>query len=157
MKTTFKLRPIINTDYSDLREVYCDAIESQGKLFYTNDQIDAWSSLASLPMIFDKALQEGQGWLIVHRKVVEAFAVRYPFDRLALLYCRGRSTRQGFGTTLLKRIELDALQENVKTLFTEASFFSYPLLLRCGWIRQSRERIHIAGISFDRYRMYKNF
>ncbi len=155
MKTTFQLRPIINKDYPDLREVYCDAIQSQGKVFYTNDQIEVWSSLASLPIIFDKVLEEGHGWLISHRKVVEAFAVRQPYDRLALLYCRGRSTRQGFGTTLLNRIEIDALEQNVKTLFTEASFFSYPLLLRCGWVRQSTERIKIAGISFERYRMYK--
>ena len=155
MNTTFELRRIRNIDYLCVRDVYSDSIHSQGRALYSNDQLQAWSSLASLPAIFDRALEEGKGWLIVQKNVVEAFAIRFPSDRLALLYCRGRSTRQGFGTILLQKIELDALEDKVETLFTEASLFSYPLLLRCGWITQSLEKIKIAGIMFDRYRMYK--
>ncbi len=155
MHRTFELRSIRNTDYLCVRDVYADSIHSQGGTLYSNDQLQAWSSLASLPGIFDRALEEGKGWLIVQKNVAEAFAIRFPLDRLALLYCRGRSTRQGFATMLLERVELDALEEKVEILFTEASLFSYPLLLKCGWINQSLEKIKIAGIPFDRYRMYK--
>ncbi len=50
------LRPLKSMDYAQIREVYIDAIISSGSQFYSNDQIDAWSSLASLSVVFDKSL-----------------------------------------------------------------------------------------------------
>ena len=81
--------------------------------------------------------------------------MRYPANRLALLYCRGRSSRKGFATKLLNKIELDTSCEGIDVLFTEASLISYPLFLRNGWLKDSVENILIAGVSFDRYRMSK--
>ena len=100
-------------------------------------------------------MTEGKGWLSIERKRIVAFAVRYPADRLALIYCRGRSSRQGYATTLLAKLESEARQEGENRLITEASLFSYPLLLRCGWTVLANEIVQIGGISFDRYRMEK--
>ncbi|AAQ00904.1 MULTISPECIES: acetyltransferase [Prochlorococcus] len=149
------LRPIKNLDHLVLREVYTDAIVSQGSVFYSNDQIEAWRGLAFLPGVLDKPIEDGKGWLAVKQNQVEAFGLRYPSDRLALLYCRGRSMRKGYATKLLQKIELDAFQEGITTLFTEASLFSHPLLLRSGWVEISIEKIEIASIPFDRFRMLK--
>ena len=155
MDSTVHLRPIRNVDHLVLREVYSDAIYSQCSTFYSIEQIDAWASLATLPSLFDRCLVNGSGWLLIKRKNVEAFAVRFPSNRLALLYCRGRSSRQGFATKLLYQIELDALNEGRRLLFTEASALSYPLLLRFGWIQDSVETILIAGVRFKRYKLSK--
>ena len=35
-------------------------------------------------------------------------------------------------------------------LFTEASFYSYPLFLKLGWILIAPEKIKIGGITFER-------
>tara|TARA_Y100001968_G_C19434930_1_gene759108 strand:- start:2640 stop:3116 length:477 start_codon:yes stop_codon:yes gene_type:complete len=155
MKQVYEIRQLLDSDCSSLREVYQDAIQSQGLNLYNKDQIDAWSSLASLPGVLDKPLKEGKGWVSCEMGQVEAFAVRYPLNRLALLYCRGRSTRRGHATALLNRIEIDAKRDNQKQLFTEASLYSYPLLIRCGWISRSLEKITIAGVPFDRHIMEK--
>ncbi len=152
---TSGLRPMRHIHHQVVREVYSDAIFSQGSCFYSNEQIDAWAALAYVPGVLDQLLDEGSGWLVFQRNIVEAFAVRHPFNRLALLYCRGRSSRQGFATRLLQRIELDASLEGISVLSTEASYFSYPLLLKSGWIEKSIEKIEIAGVRFDRYRMQK--
>nr|WP_269623546.1 GNAT family N-acetyltransferase [Prochlorococcus marinus] len=139
-----------------MREVYFDAIYSQGLSLYTKEQIKAWASLAWLPGVLDRPLKEGIGWLVCAENKVEAFAIRYPSNRLALLYCRGRSTRKGYATNLLFRVEMDAYNEGIKKIFTEASLFSYPLFLKSGWKKKYSEKILIAGVVFDRYRMEKS-
>ena len=98
-----------------LREIFADAIESQAPGLYTPDQIRAWTSLAWLPGVLDRLFRDGDGWISGEGA---AFAMRQPQDRLALLYCRGRASRQGHGTALVKRIECDARADGLRT-FTQ--------------------------------------
>ena len=149
------LRPCEGSDEMDLREVYEDAIRSCGKSLYSQEQIEAWIALAYLPGILDKPLKEGVGWVSCVNKTIEAFALRYPSNRLALLYCRGRSSREGHATNLLHQIEADALKEKPINLKTEASLCSYKLLLNHGWKIIAPEEIQIGGINFSRYLMEK--
>ena len=152
-----QLEPLQATHHFDVRSVYSDAIQTQAFSLYTHEQICAWSALAWLPGVLDKPLQEGRGWISIRSDQIEAFGLRYPSDRLALLYCRGRSANQGHATALLDRIELEAMEEGQIRLVTEASLFSYSLLLKRGWIIRSSERIQIGGVGFKRFLMEKFF
>ena len=138
-----------------LREVYEDAIRTCDKSLYSQEQIEAWSALAYLPGILDKSFKQGVGWVSCVNKTIEAFALKYPHNRLALLYCRGRSSRQGHATALLHQIEEDTLKYRPITLNTEASLCSYQLLLRHGWTINVPEEIQIGGVHFSRYLMEK--
>ena len=140
-----------------LREGYQDAICTSANDLYSQEQIDAWSGLAYLPGVLDKSLKEGKGWASCVDSVIEAFAVKYPKDRLALLYCRGRSSRQGHATDLLKKIDEEAHEDKTIRLSTEASLFSYKLFLSHGWKIISPETIQIGGVAFSRYLMEKKF
>ena len=151
------LRPCESSDEMALREVYEEAIRTCDKSLYSQKQIDAWSALAYLPGILDKPFKQGVGWVSCVNKTIEAFALRYPTNRLALLYCRGRSSRQGHATDLLQQIEKDTLQDRPITLKTEASLCSYQLLLRHGWTIIAPEEIQIGGVHFSRYLMEKTF
>ena len=146
------LRLIVPADEPLLREIYADAIESQAHALYSDQHVKTWAALAWLPGVLDRTLREGHGWVSGEGA---AFAIRYPPDRLALLYCRGCAARRGHGRALLGRIEADALAEGVTCLRTEASQFSRPLLERCGWRVVAAEIITIAGVPFERYRMHK--
>ena len=148
-----QLQPLRSSDFIAVREVYADAIESQGEDVYTKQQTRAWASLAWLPGVLDRPLSEGIGWISLEKKLVVAFAVRYPFDRLALLYCRGQYARRGHASLLLDQVEKEACDEGQTRLVTEASRFSYPLLLRRGWVLTAIEQIQIGGVSFERYLM----
>ena len=149
------LRPCEISDEMALRDVYEDAIRTCDKSMYSQEQINAWSSLAYLPGILDKPLNQGVGWVSCVNETVEAFALRYPLDRLALLYCRGRSSRQGHASALLHQIEADSLKDKLINLKTEASLCSYQLLLRHGWTIIAPEEIQIGGVHFSRYLMEK--
>ena len=149
------LRPCESSDELALREVYADAIRTCVGSSYSQEQIEAWSALAYLPGILDKPLKEGVGWVSCVNKTIEAFALRYPNNRLALLYCRGRSSRQGHATALLHQIESDTFKERPINLKTEASLCSYKLLLNHGWKIIAPEEIQIGGVNFTRYLMEK--
>ena len=149
------MRPCESSDEMALREVYEDAIRTCDKSLYSQEQIEAWTAFAYLPGILDKPLKQGVGWVSCVDKTIEAFALKYPHNRLALLYCRGRSSRQGHATALLNQIEADTLKDRPITLKTEASLCSYQLLLRHGWTIISPEEIQIGGVHFSRYLMEK--
>lgn len=151
------LRPLHSSDQIVLREIYEDAICTSANALYTQEQIDAWSGLAYLPGVLDKTLTEGKGWASCVDLAIEAFVVKYPKDRLALLYCRGRSSRQGHATDLLNKIEEEAQEDEIIRLSTEASLFSYQLFLKHGWKTIAPETIKIGGVSFYRYLMEKKF
>ena len=146
------LRLIVPADEILLREIYADAIESQAPQLYSDQQVKSWAALAWLPGVLDQTLKQGSGWISGEDA---AFVMRYPLDRLALLYCRGRSARQGHGKALLERLEADAIADGVRSLRTEASQFSRPLFERYGWSLVAPETITIAGVPFERYRMHK--
>ena len=146
------LRLIVPADEILLREIYADAIESQAPQLYSDQQVKSWAALAWLPGVLDQTLKQGSGWISGEDA---AFAMRYPQDRLALLYCRGRAARQGHGKALLERLEADAIADGVRSLRTEASQFSRPLFERYGWSLVAPETITIAGVLFERYRMHK--
>jgi len=144
------LRPIRSADAPLLREIFADAIESQAPGLYTSHQIRAWTSLAWLPGVLDRLFRDGDGWISGEGA---AFAMRQPQDRLALLYCRGRASRQGHGTALVKRIECDARADGLAHIHAEASLLSRPLLERCGWRFLRLETFTVAGVPFEHHRM----
>ena len=155
MSKSHYLKPLEHKHYEVVKNVYINAIQEIGPLSYTDQQIAAWSSLAVLPGVLDESLEKGKGLVSFEGKEIAAFAVRYPLNRLALLYCRASFSRRGHATRLLNYIEFKAWEEGQKNLYTEASILSYPLLVKRGWDVIRNEFIEIGGVRFKRYRMQK--
>lgn len=150
-----RLRP---DDYAQLITVYRDAVISQAAGHYSQAQIGAWSEHACRDDGFRESLRRGYGVVSCTGEdsgTIEAFALLDPPDRLALLYCRGRASRQGRATALLQALESHARQQGCLQLRTEASQLSRPLLERRGWRIEAEEEVLFAGVSFRRWRMIK--
>jgi len=138
--------------------VYHDAVISQAAGHYSLAQIEAWSEHARRDDGFRQTLLCGYGFVSCAGEdsgTIEAFGLLDPPDRLALLYCRGRASRQGRATVLLEALESHARQEGCLRLRTEASLLSRPLLERRGWQIEAAEEVIFAGESFRRWRMIK--
>lgn len=148
---------ITQKDQLDLKKIYFDSIISIDEKIYTSEQKSAWASQAWDNKYFNLSLKEGKGWLINEREKIIAFASRYPNNRISLLYCRGDSQRKGYGTKLLQKIEKEAIKEGLPCLTTEASLISYKLFLKNSWKIIRKEKIIIKNITFERYKMIKNF
>lgn len=150
------VRPLEPADWPQVVEVYEDAVRTLAAAHYRPEQIQAWARHPLQNLSFSEALIRGHGVVACppdRLDSVEAFALLDPGDRLSLLYCRGRSSRQGLATRLVRTLEARARAEGHSRLRTEASRLSRPLLERLGWRVDGEEAILFAGEPFVRWRM----
>lgn len=152
------LRSLSPDDLPQVVAVYRDAVITQAAAFYAPQQIRAWSEHAACDRGVQEALERGYGLASCSVRspgIIEAFALLDPLDRLALLYCRGRSCRQGHASGLLEAVETVARHQGCRQLRTEASQLSRPLLQRRGWSVTQAETVIFAGERFRRWQMIK--
>jgi GNAT superfamily N-acetyltransferase len=149
------LRQITIEDQLELKKVYFDSIQSLDEKIYSQEQKRAWSIQAWDNKNFNKSITEGKGWHLSKQGKIIAFAIRYPNDRIALFYCKGKFQRKGFGSRLLNKLEDEAKNEGLDSLSTEASLISYKLFLKNEWKIIRKEKIIINNIFFERYKMIK--
>jgi len=149
------LRQITIKDQLELKKVYFDSIQSLEEIVYNKDQKRAWSSQAWDNPNFDRSISQGKGWLLSDQGIIIAFAIRYPKNRIALFYCKGKFQRKGFGSKLLHKLEDEAKKEGLNSLSTEASLISYELFLKNEWKIIRKEKVIINNIFFERYKMTK--
>ena len=149
------LRQITIKDQLELKKVYFDSIQSLDAKIYNDKQKRAWSSQAWDNENFDKSITKGKGWLLSEKGIIIAFATRYPNNRIALFYCKGKYQRKGYGSKLLHKLEDEAKKEGLNTLSTEASLISYELFLKNKWEIIRKEKVNINNIFFERYKMIK--
>ena len=153
------VRPLQRDDWGHVVEVYADAVQGLAAPFYRPEQIRAWAHHPLDNATFAASLERGFGLVVCPPDApatVEAFALLDPSDRLALLYCRGRSSRKGLATLLVTSLEHQARSNGQGRLRTEASQLSRPLLERLGWAVDEEEEILFAGEPFLRWRMSKS-
>ena len=149
------LRQITTKDQLELKKVYFDAIQSLDEQKYSKEQKRAWSSQAWDNPNFDKSIINGKGWVLSERGIIIAFATRYPGNKIALFYCKGKFQRKGCGSKLLCKLEEEAKKEGLNSLSTEASLISYQLFLKNKWKIIRKEKVTINNIFFERYKMIK--
>ena len=149
------LRQITIKDQPELKKVYFDSIQTLDNKVYSQEQKRAWSSQAWDNPNFDKSITQGKGWLLSEQGITNAFAVRFPDDRISLFYCKGKYQRKGYGSKLLYKLEDEAAKEGLKSLSTEASLISYLLFLKNDWEIIRKEKVTINNIFFERYKMMK--
>jgi GNAT superfamily N-acetyltransferase len=153
------LRTLRAEDDEQVIEVYRDAVLSQATDLYSPAQIEAWAHHAGRDPGFRAILRRGVGMVSCSDPAgrrIEAFALLDPLDRLSLLYCRGRASRQGRATALVRALEQHALRAGCRRLRTEASFLSRPLLERLGWGVEAEEQVILGGENFRRWRMIRD-
>ena len=148
-----QVRRLEARDHDALVEVYRQAVLCSTATVYSKQQQWAWAnqSEALRPL-----LRQGRGFVSCnHQDQAEAFCLRHPKDRVALLYSHPSVQRQGCGTALLQATEQDARHEGITVLRTEASLISKPLFEAMGWQVSWREELRIGGLHFHRFRMHK--
>ena len=153
------LRPYQASDLTALLQLYRNAVLSQCPPLYDAEQVRAWAQHSLQSDAVAGAIE--RGWTLVNpagpgNDEPAAFAVLDPIDRLSLLYCDGRFSRQGRAAALVAAAEAHASGCGMGQLRTEASQLSRPLLLRRGWHIEAEETVLFAGVGFVRWRMIKD-
>ena len=150
------LRQITIKDQINLKRIYFDSIQSIDEKIYNKEQKLAWSSQAWINPEFHKSITKGKGFIVEDLNKKIGFAIRYPKNKLSLLYVRGNFRRKGIGNILIKAIEKEAFKEGILSIQTDASLLSYELFLKNNWKKIRKEKIIIQNIQFSRYKMSKD-
>ena len=124
------LRQTTIKDQIDLKRIYFDSIQSIDEKIYSKEQKLAWSSQAWINLEFHKSITKGKGFIMENRNKKIGFAIRYPTNKLSLLYVRGNFRRKGIGNILINAIEKEASIEGISSIKTEASLLSYELFFK---------------------------
>ena len=148
-----QVRRLNSNDHDALVEIYRQAVLGSTAELYSEAQQWAWAEQSNT---LRSLLRKGEGFVISNqRDEPMAFSLRYPADRLALLYSHPSTQRQGCGRLLIEAIEHAARADALAALRTEASLISRPLFERLGWQVSWREELRIGGVPFKRFRMHK--
>ena len=150
------LRQTTIKDQIDLKRIYFDSIQSIDEKIYSKEQKLAWCSQAWINLEFHKSITKGRGFIMENHNKKIGFAMRYPKNKLSLLYVRGNFRRKGIGNILINAIEKEASNEGISSIKTEASLLSYELFLKNNWKEIHKEKIIIQNIIFYRYKMFKD-
>ena len=150
------LRQITIKDQINLKRIYFDSIQSIDETIYNKEQKLAWSSQAWINLEFHKSITRGKGLIVEDLNKEIGFAIRYPKNKLSLLYVRGDFKRTGIGNILINAVEEEAFKEGILSMKTEASLLSYQLFLKNNWEIIRKEKITIQSIMFHRYKMIKH-
>jgi len=148
-----QVRRLNSNDHDALVEIYRQAVLGSTAELYSEAQQWAWAEQSNT---LRSLLRKGEGFVISNqRDDPMAFSLRWPADRLALLYSHPDTQRQGCGRLLIEAIEHAARADALAALRTEASLISRPLFERLGWQVSWREELRIGGVPFKRFRMHK--
>ena len=150
------LRQITIKDQINLKRIYFDSIQSIDDKIYNKEQKLAWSSQAWVNLEFHESITKGKGFIVEDLNKKIGFAIRYPKNKLSLLYVRGNFRRKGIGNILVKAIEKEAFKDGISSIQTDASLLSYELFLKNNWKKIRKEKIIIQNIQFSRYKMFKD-
>ena len=148
-----QVRRLNSNDHDAVVEIYRQAVLGSTAQLYSEAQQWAWAEQSNT---LRSLLLQGEGFVISNQRDEPiAFSLRYPHDRLALLYSHPKAQRQGYGQRLIEAVEQAARAEAMAVLRTEASLISRPLFERLGWQVSWREELRIGGVPFQRFRMHK--
>ena len=89
------IRVFREEDAPALAEVYRDAVQTLGPQAYSREQVEAWASWPDDIAEFTAHVSRGLTLLTEFENRIVAFGQLNPLHHLALLYCRGYTSRQG--------------------------------------------------------------
>ena len=131
--------------------IFRSAVSGGAEGVMTPSQITAWTSVAEDADAFGERMLQATAWIADLDGRPAGFATLHEDGRVGMLYVRGDSQRHGVGVLLL-RTAIDAAERaGCHRMYAEASVFSHPVFLRCGFHLTGTEPVTRAGQTFTHY------
>ena len=148
-------RLAIESDLTRLRDIFRQTVLKLAPSLYSSDQVTAWSLSPNNQERFCSFIFAPDTYLLIENDITIGFCGLENNGHIASLYVDADYTRQGYGTKLLIYVLEKGVQQGITRFFTEASFFSYHVFLRCGFELVTMETVNYNNVLFQRYKMEK--
>lgn len=148
-------RLAMENDFETLRYIYRETVKKLAPSLYSPLQVEAWASTPDDISHFHFFIFNPDTYLLLIQEKIIGFCGLRKNGHIASLYIHPDFTRQGYGTKLLNNVLTIGIRQGIIRFFTEASFFSHPVFLRCGFTVIETETVHYGDVAFERYKMEK--
>ncbi|WP_157794333.1 GNAT family N-acetyltransferase [Endozoicomonas ascidiicola] len=154
---SYFIRPSRPEDTGLLWGIYQSSIQTLGKPYYRNDQLQAWSGSFSTLSDFGDWLEKSSIFVVENAGIPVGFAgfegANEENGRIASLFVHPEHGRKGIASMLLEHL-MNQLKDTGKTLLTTAaSELSKPLFEKFGFTVREIETTILSGIEISRYAM----
>ena len=144
-------------DAAGLADVFFRSVRQVALSAYTADQVRAW---APEPRTAGWAHGEASdGRLVLVAANADGRPVAYidlePNGHIDRLFCAPEAAGQGIASRLYDAVEAVAREQQIRSLFTEASELARRLFERKGFAVVERQDLMIRGVAIHNYRMAK--
>lgn len=149
---TFEVRPAHASDAEGITVAHLHSIRTLGPGFYPPSVVDDWADGLTADAYL-KAMACGEIFFIAVAKTpgepaVLGFSSDYRREGTqhgTSVYVRGDVARQGIGTALLKRAEVEAIARGASSVHVEASLAGVEFYKANGFVEVSRGETHLRS------------
>ncbi len=142
-------RPAGPRDVDALRGIYRASVAALGPAAYSPAQVAAWRAFAGQPGFADFVLAANT-WITLDDDVPIGFCGIDDTGHVASLYLAPEACGRGLGETLLRAALARHPSPSAGQYRAEASVFSLPVFLRCGFSSIGVEHVERDGVAFER-------
>lgn len=139
------LRPFLAADTPVLAAIFVAAIQQLTGDDYSEDQQEAWASVADNEAAFGKKLASELTLIATVQGSPVGFAALKGNDHVDMLYVHPSAAGQGVGTLLCDALEKLAGARGTKTLSVDASDNAIDFFRTRGYAAQQRNSVTING------------
>lgn len=139
MFAEYEIRRAHPSDANDIAAAHRDSISSVGPSFYPPNVVEDWGE-GLTPDIYVKAMEGGEVFFIAIGQIdAEPAALGFATHRIddardgMSVYVRGRATRRGVGSALLRSVEAHALANGATSIQVEASLAGVEFYIANGF------------------------
>jgi putative acetyltransferase len=150
------IRTAILSDLPFLRILFRDTVLSIDRNDYSYEQLQAWATAWKNEDQWMLRFSQQQFFIAEMDGDIVGFASLAPAGYLDFLYVQKDFQRRGIAGKLLDRIELQARQNCIILLSTDASITAYPFFKQHGFNEVKRQTVEVNGVSMDNYAMQKS-
>ncbi|AFZ47480.1 Acetyltransferase, GNAT family [Cyanobacterium stanieri PCC 7202] len=148
-------RLISTSDFVRVQKIYQNSVLKLAPSLYSPEQVMAWSLFPNNIQKFYSFVFNPDTYVIENKEEIIGFCGLEKDGHIASLYVDPSYNRQGYGTKLLQYVLEQGIKAKINRFYTEASFFSHPVFLRCGFVVLEMETVKYGVVSFQRYKMEK--
>ena len=152
------IRAFKNEDADMLARIYKRAVEEIGPHGYTPDQVTVWANLAPSAERFVDIMTDGRTALVAvdDKNRAVAFGDVEADGHIGFLYALPDVAGTNVTRLLYDALETKARENDIATLYCEASELAKSFLLRHGFEVVTRRDFEVAGVTIHNYAVRKH-
>ncbi len=136
-------------------DLFQGSVHETARRDYTQEELEAWAPTPVNYKAWSERLSLKKPWLIIEKETVTGFAELESDGHVDCFYIHQNYQGQHLGTTLMNRIEAEALEAGLSRLYLEASITARPFFEKMGFVTVGPNLVRKGSITLKNYRMEK--